>query len=368
VKFDQSRQQVTSNYPLAVSLSSPQYEPECAWMKTSLLSVVYLVLLTLVSSPAVVAAPPELEPWLKATQSWQRDTAGPVLSLGPARSFDDTHIFAPLVCFEKDRYQLWYCGSTGTVAERVFQMGLATSRDGKTFQRHPKNPVYAFGDGKHSVLTPTLLRQADGSLLREKGQLRMWFSSTWFEGGNSVHTLHEATSSDGISWSKPSPALLKHVYAPTIIKTGAEYQLWYTDVSQGDWKIRHARSRDGRQWRVTPDPCLVVDQKWERSRLFYPTVLKKNGLYFMWYGSYWSARANTTALGFAVSLDGLRWTKHPQNPVLRPDPKRPWESHYVTSQTILPVADNAFRIWYASRKQPPFVNKYFALNTALWKP
>ncbi|MEO2023941.1 MAG: hypothetical protein ABGX05_19110, partial [Pirellulaceae bacterium] len=159
-------------------------------MKISLLSVVYLGLLTQVSSHPLVAAAPELEPWLKATQSWQRDTAAPVLSLGPARSFDDTHIFAPLVCFEKDRYQLWYCGSTGTVAERVFQLGLATSRAGKKFQRHPRNPVYAFGDGKHSVLTPTLLRQADGSLLREKGQLRMWFSSTWFEGGNSVHTLH----------------------------------------------------------------------------------------------------------------------------------------------------------------------------------
>jgi hypothetical protein len=23
-------------------------------------------------------------------------------------------------------------------------------------------------------------------------------------------------------------------------------------------------------------------------------------------------------------------------------------------------------MWYASRKQPPFVNKYFAINTARW--
>ena len=191
------------------------------------------------------------------------------------------------------------------------------------FQRHLQNPVYAFGDGKHSILTPTLLRNADGSLLREKGMLRMWFSSTWFEGGNSVHALHEATSRNGIQWSKPSPALLKDVYAPSIIKSGQEYQMWNTDVGRNPWQIRHARSTDGRQWRVTPDPCLVVNQKWERTRLFYPTVLRKNGIYFMWYGSYWSERANTTALGFAVSLDGQRWSKHPQNPVLRPDPQRP---------------------------------------------
>jgi hypothetical protein len=28
--------------------------------------------------------------------------------------------------------------------------------------------------------------------------------------------------------------------------------------------------------------------------------------------------------------------------------------------------DGSFRIWYASRKKPPFVNKYFAINTATW--
>ncbi|MFP6649475.1 MAG: hypothetical protein VB817_08430, partial [Pirellulaceae bacterium] len=62
------------------------------------------------------------------------------------------------------------------------------------------------------------------------------------------------------------------------------------------------------------------------------------------------------------------WHKHPDNPVLRPDPNRPWESHYVTSHSVIRMADGSFRIWYASRTKPPFVNKYFAINTATWKP
>ncbi len=117
---------------------------------------------------------------------------------------------------------------------------------------------------------------------------------------------------------------------------------------------------------MTPEPVLVLDQDWERKRLFYPTVVKIDDAYLMWYGSYWQERANTTALGFAVSLDGLRWYKHPQNPVHRPDPERAWESHYVTSQSVMRLADGSLRMWYASRKKPPFVNKYFALNTARW--
>jgi hypothetical protein len=38
---------------------------------------------------------------------------------------------------------------------------------------------------------------------------------------------------------------------------------------------------------------------------------------------------------------------------------------YVTSQSVMRLPDGRFRIWYASRKKPPFVNKYFAINTAV---
>jgi dienelactone hydrolase/predicted GH43/DUF377 family glycosyl hydrolase len=326
-----------------------------------------LACLAFSTQPANATPPAELRPWLQSPQTWARDTDGPIVSLGQSGDFDDTHLFAPAVALENEVYQLWYCGSRGDVAQRVFQMGLATSQDGRTFEKHAANPVYQFGDGKHSILTPTLLRNPDGTTLRENGRLRMWFSSTWFEGDSDLHTLHETTSENGIQWTEPSPVQLKNAYAPTVIKTGSTYQMWYTDVGAETWIIRHASSQNGTKWRVTAEPSIVVDQPWERDRLFYPTVMQIDGIYLMWYGSYWSGRPNTTALGFAVSLDGLKWYKHAANPVLRPDPDRPWESHYVTSQSIMRLPDGSFRMWYASRKAPPFVNKYFALGTAVWK-
>lgn len=311
--------------------------------------------------------PARIQPWL-GRQMWERDTDGPILSLGESGHFDDTHIFAPAVMCEEGRYLMLYCGARGAVSERVFQLGLAESDDGLSFNRRQVTPVFGFDDAKHSVLTPTLLRSADGSILREDGQLRMWFSSTWFKDGNGLHTLHEASSADGVTWTEPSPVLLPDVYAPTILKENGGYHMWYTDVSGASWVIRYATSVDGRQWRTTPEPVLQVDQDWERDRLFYPAVVKVDDVYLMWYGSYWSERRNTTALGVAASLDGLVWYKNPHNPVLRPDPDRSWESHYVTSQSIRRSSDGSFRIWYASRKRPPFVNKYFAINTAVWRP
>ena len=303
--------------------------------------------------------------WLEPQQG-QRDTAGPIISLGPEDAFDDTHLFAPCVAFENDRYSLWYSGSQGDVAHRVFQLGMATSNDGKQFEKHRNSPVFSFGDGKHSVLTATLLRSGDGQVLRENGRLRLWFSTTHFAGNSGVHTLHQSTSADGIRWSPPAPSQLENVYAPTIVKHNGKYRMWYTDVSGNPWVIKHASSGDGVNWTVSDEPVVVIDQPWEQQRLFYPAVVHTDGVWLMWYGSYWSAHAHKTAIGFAVSRDGIRWHKHRQNPVFKPEPTRPWESHYTTSQSVMKLPDGSWRIWYASRKKPPFTNKYFAIGTARW--
>ncbi len=108
--------------------------------------------------------PPPLARWLQSPQEWRRDTDGPALSLGAAGEFDDAHLFAPTAAYlpaageEEGVFRLWYSGSTGAVDGRLFQLGLAESRDGRTFQKSDRNPVFAFGDGERSVVTPTLLR------------------------------------------------------------------------------------------------------------------------------------------------------------------------------------------------------------------
>jgi hypothetical protein len=317
-------------------------------------------------SIAAGQSPPELARWLAAPQDWQRDVAGPIVSLGREGDFDDQHLFAPAVAIEDGKFRMWYSGSRGDPANRVFKLGLATSDDGRQFTKHTANPVLEFADGKHSVLTPALLRNPDGSLLRENGKLRMWFAAATL-GKGGLHTLREATSDDGIHWSDPSPPLLENAYCPTVLKTDDGYVMWFSDVSRRPWVIRHATSSDGKAWQVTERPALQLSQPWEAEVLVYPTVLVVDGVYLMWYGSYHNAvRRETTAIGFAVSTDGKTWHKHPANPVLLPDANRPWESNYVGSGSVLALADGSFRYWYASRKAPPFRNLYFAINTARW--
>ncbi len=308
---------------------------------------------------------PDLERWL-GPQAWEKDVNGPIVSLGKDGEFDDRHIFAPTVAEEGGVFRLWYSGSRGNPGNRVFRLGLATSSDGKQFEKFADNPVLQMADGAHSVLTPTILRNPDGSVLRENGKLRLWFASAML-GKSGLHTLHEATSTDGIKWDEPSGPLLENCYCPTILKSSDGYEMWFSDVSRRPWVLRHASSTDGRKWNVTPRPAIVLNQTWEGEVLVYPTVMKIDGTYLMWYGSYDNAiRRETTAIGFAVSSNGREWHKHPQNPVLLPDPNRPWESNYVGSGCAMRLADGSFRYWYASRKKPPFNNLYFAINTARW--
>ncbi len=299
-------------------------------------------------------------------QQWQRDGEGPCISLGPPGAFDDAHLFAPCVAFDGNVYRMWYCGSRGTVAGRVFQMGLATSEDGIHFEKYPDSPVFAFGDGRHSILTPAVLRHADGAVCREDGCFRMWFSACDFPSGDGLHTLHETRSSDGIHWSPPSPAQLRDVYSPTLILENGTYRMWYADVSKDPWCLRYAESRDGSRWEVAAEPVITLDQAWEHGRLFYPAVIAENGQYLMWYGSYTqeAGMEMKTALGCAVSRDGRHWQKMDCNPVFGPDASRDWESNFTTSQSLLRQPDGTLRIWYASRPCPPFVHKYFAIGTA----
>jgi predicted GH43/DUF377 family glycosyl hydrolase len=335
-------------------------------MKTICSVCIGVCLSAYVSGSRAQESSAQLERWL-APQEWIRDGDGPAVSLGASGAFDDMHLFAPTVVRENGKYRLWYCGSRGTVAERILRLGLTESADGTRFEKCAVNPVFDFGDGRHSVMTPTVLKTLDGTPIREGGRLRLWFSSTDFTDKSGRHTLHETTSEDGLHWSAPSAEQLANVYAPTVLKDNdGKYRLWYTDVSAEPWVINHATSADGRAWQVTAQPVLVIDQGWEKGRLFYPCVVQVEGVFLMWYGSYWKQQPQKTALGFAVSADGIQWRKHPGNPVFRPEPAHAWESHYTTSQSVMRLPDGTWRIWYGSRTAPPFVHKYFAVGSARW--
>jgi predicted GH43/DUF377 family glycosyl hydrolase len=328
------------------------------------------------------AADPQIESWLQP-HHWKRDSDTPALALGEKGKFDDQHIFAPHVVYHQGEFWMYYSGSQrcvdagtykGTAKDpqhpeksdqRLFKLGLAKSKDGIHFKRYSSEPVFSFGDDIHSVVTAAILKDPKGAPQRENGKLQMFFAAVDFPRGTYKHDLYVTSSTDGIAWGKPE-LVLENAYAPCVIKEDNKYRMWYTWIDKHPWHTSYAESKDGVHWDVREEPCIIMDQAWEVKDQVYPMVIKAGGVYLMVYGCYWNDDKHT-ALGFAVSPDGLSWTKHPQNPVFRPEPAHDWESNFTTSQTLMRLPDGTFRLWYAGRRQPPWSNLYFAIGTAAWE-
>ncbi len=67
-----------------------------------------------------------------------------------------------------------------------------------------------------------------------------------------------------------------------------------------------------------------------------------NAMYRMWYSA--GNIGEPLAIGYALSPDGVRWTKYPTNPIFTPDPHSAWESDRVTASHV--VLDKDWHIMF----------------------
>jgi predicted GH43/DUF377 family glycosyl hydrolase len=117
---------------------------------------------------------------------WQRDTLhNPILKPGISGQWDYVGIYIPEVVVIENLYYMWYCGF-GSFA----QLGLATSTDGISWNKHSSNPV----------LRPTPGRWDDsnieeGRVLLVGDTLYMWYGGSGGSGSNYLWNIGLAKSS-----------------------------------------------------------------------------------------------------------------------------------------------------------------------------
>lgn len=206
---------------------------------------------------------------------------------------------------------------------------------GETAAAWTKSPV-------NPVLGGALGTCFDVTVLKESNRFRMWFS--W----RPRKSLALVESPDGVHWDEPRVVLEPNpatdweadINRPVVLRRPDGYHLWYTGQAKERSWIGYATSPDGRTWnRMSERPVLAPEAPWETMAVMCPHVLwdAARQQFRMWYSG--GEQYEPNAIGYATSPDGIHWTKHPPNPVFRPDPNRLWEQERVTACQVVRQGD-----------------------------
>ena len=178
----------------------------------------------------------------------------PVLSYGTLGAFDENGVSYPCLVQYQNQLRLYYTGWMPTVLT-PFQnhLGMAV-KQGNSFKRFSHAPILQ-RTNEDFLSTGSVCVQFD------EGIWKLWYTSF-------------------INWGS-EPGEAKHRYI-----------------------IKYATSKNGIDWVRDNQVCIDLENKDEHS-ICRPTIYKYLNFYHMWY----SYRGKYYKLGYAVSEDGITWTR-----------------------------------------------------------
>src|SRR5215204_5286101 len=260
--------------------------------------------------------------------AWTRANGGAPVLQGTASAFDENGVYGAEVVYDAGDllapYRMWYSGRAGSFGA----VGYATSLDGVNWMKWgtPGLPVPVLEHGPAG--SADSFSAADPTVLKDGSTWKMWYTGD----DSSKKRIAYATSTDGVTWAKggkviapEDPGVSANIafgaFAPTVWKTANGYSMLLTGrklVGQGVFqtKIMGTSSTDGVTW-SGPSPALNPsgsNNNFDYSNLNSPDLLQDPGaptpfkLYYS--GNTIDANGNFhTRIGLATSNDGNSFGK-----------------------------------------------------------
>jgi hypothetical protein len=230
--------------------------------------------------------------------------SAPVFDLGDLGAFDENGVSYPWIVESGDALLMYYVGWVPTVLT-PFQnhVGLAIQDPGREWRRFSRAPILPRTDEEYLSLGST-------SVLRENGRWRMWYTCfrRWgSEAGDPKHVyvIKYAESRDGAVWSRPNVVCIDtagpgeySIGRPSVLKRDGLYHMWYSYRGRS-YRIGYAWSDDGIQWTRRDDLAGidVSESGWDSESICYAHVFEwKGDLYMLYCGNHYGR----DGLGLAV--------------------------------------------------------------------
>ena len=288
--------------------------------------------------------------------TWTNDN-NPVLSQGAGWESRWVHFVS--VIDQDSQYVMWYSGGDNTSGVNA-SVGRATSTDGKLWTKDTLNPVMGHDssawDGK-AAWVPKVLKIGDA--------YTMWFtgansSDVWQIGratSSDGRVWVQDTTNPVIRVGAPGQWDAGLVHTSSVLFDGTTYRMWYTGMSQGygmgSAGIGLATSGDGIHWvkDTLDNPVLAAGPPgaWDQRGVGECSVVYNSAIqqYLMFYvgNELDYLLDHTTGIGYAWSADGIHWTKSSGNPVLGNNLPGSWTTR-ATSPFVF-LRGSTFHMWYS---------------------
>jgi predicted GH43/DUF377 family glycosyl hydrolase len=252
-------------------------------------------------------------------------------------------------------------------SENHCNISYAESADGIAWTKYGGNPVLDASPSSwdaYAVETVTVLIDDDA----EAGErYKMWYAGRTSDiAGNPGYDIGYAWSADGVSWTKSGAPILVRgsgaewdnyfLEGPSVIQDQGIFKMWYAGMdavgnnqaSDGKVCIGYAESADGVAWMKHAGPVLITGGPgaWDSMTCQDPCVLMIGDSYGLWYGGKsGDVRNYGQRTGFALSDDGISWTKSAANPVFGRGAAGSWDAVTASYGTLLLDGDT-LKLWY----------------------
>lgn len=145
---------------------------------------------------------------------------------------------------------------------------------------------------------------------------------------------------------------------PIVIRDGDQYVMFYGAV-RGDFsdqetvRIFRATSVDGVTWQRPSTAVLVPGAagQWDAAAIETPSVVKgPDGIYRLYYaGTFTTQLEDNYQIGLATSSDGITWTKHAQNPVVRLGASGSFDDFSIVDSAVhYDARSGEYQLWYSA--------------------